>query len=327
MEIVFSNVNEVKKYLGDSEYKKFCLSAFDFSEEAIEEYFTSEYPVYDMKSSKKEQNKTTYSEIVNLSPNTYGKYIENTSIDFLSDHYEDVINDFMKTDDTVDILKSNFPDMTETFISDVINDKTFIDRFNKVKEHYVNENDNKPFFNNSDDIDDDGFLMEGIDEEDDGYVDTFQELLDIDDKIGEVTYVENGGNIDWNTREFAFIYIDGNIITGEEQETHSDLLRNYLEEIGETDNIPKDMLNGDKQYSRPSKQRLQRLTNSEDVAFGHVMDSMAFIETLFGNVKAKTVAEACMDELNIEKAYQYDQSQLLVKRLAKKFRQKLIRIM
>ena len=120
-------------------------------------------------------------------------------------------------------------------------------------------------------------------------------------------------------RDYAFIYIDGEIYYNDSDSSlsHSELLVEYLQEHGEDDNIPEDMLNGEKADSRPTKQRLQRLTGGEDVAFGHVMDNVAYVETLVGSVDAETVSKACKKDLDVEKVYQLDTAQQLVRRLAK----------
>ena len=132
--------------------------------------------------------------------------------------------------------------------------------------------------------------------EEDNSVDDWSDLAEVDDKIGEQTNVEFGIRLDYDTRDGAFVYIDGDVAYGEGGEPHALILEKYLEDVGKGDMIPEDL---------------------DDIAFGHIVDNMAFVEVLETGANEDDVAKACKKQLKVDKVYFLDNDYHIVKRLAK----------
>lgn len=310
MEIVFKNQKDVEDYFGKSKYIEICTEPNIFSEDFIYQFYR-DY-VQDSLDSGHGQYAFIYMKN-EINPNDYvGDMFDEDELKY---EYVAIIESDMKSDDELNVEDSDFDFITSQMIDDACDSEIFQNNFDNAIESVMIEFEQNREFNDSED----GFENESIDDEEDSYVDNPSELLEHDDKVGDVVYIENDAQIDYDNRDYAFIYIDGEIYYNDTDSSlsHSELLVEYLQEHGEDDNIPEDMLNGEKADSRPTKQRLQRLTGGEDVAFGHVMNGVAYVETLVGNVDAETVSKVCKKELDVAKVYQLDAAQQLVRRLAK----------
>lgn len=131
-----------------------------------------------------------------------------------------------------------------------------------------------------------------------------RELRHNDDNIGDVIQCSNEFNIDLGNRTGAFIYIRGNIIVGKPNETHSDLINKYFN----NENIPSKRIR--------SIDAIDELEDGEPVAFGHIADSMAFIQVL-ENCSVDEVVNALQKNGSYKKIYDYDYEMPELTRLAK----------
>ena len=324
LEYIFKDADEIYQYLGADKYKEFSLLPFELNQEAIYDFIENSFPVVGRKGEDYTNNAETYDKLIEVSAEDYYEYLEG-AYDDIADQYMYGIEEYMKDGDAVNEDETNFSSLVEGILRFAVDTSEFNERFEEVKDQYLVENEDAPYFNEEED----GFGYEAINETEQKSVKEADELLTLNDSVGMTVYIEDE-YIDYDTRDYAFIYADGNIIYGSAGQTHSDLLTEYLQEEGRSEDIPKDMKdrldNGDVCFSRPSKKRVQRLTNSEDIAFGHVVNDCAFIETMVGSVSQDSVADKCMDELGVEKVYMYDRMQSLVKRLAKTVRRKVVRL-
>ena len=124
------------------------------------------------------------------------------------------------------------------------------------------------------------------------------ELENIDDAVGDK--IEIPQKLDFNNRDKAFIYIAPNtlLISGK-NESHTQMLDKYLNTKSNDDKTRKT----DKELSDE---------NIEQVSFGHIIDDIAFIETL-QNVSLEDVVQSLLDKYN--KIYFYDDKNKIVERL------------
>ena len=106
-------------------------------------------------------------------------------------------------------------------------------------------------------------------------------------------------------------------IFGEEGKTHGQILADYMEELGNEDMIPEDLKGDDIAGSRPTQSRMRRLVDTDNVAFGHIVDNMAFVEVLETGANEDDVVKACKKQLKVDKVYFLDNDYHIVKRLAK----------
>jgi hypothetical protein len=314
MEIIFKNTKEMEIYFGKDKYIEICTTPYTFSEDTLYAWF-NDYVEYMLSEHK---GKEAFSTLQDMTLEEFAAQEDWIDEDSLKGEYIELIADEMKDGDELNEEESDFDFIASQMIDDAIASDVVQDRFYKAIDDVIEQNEQNREFNDSGEDETEGIVLDG---KEDSVVDFPEELLKHDDKIGDVVSLQVDSRIDYDTRDYAFIYIDGEIYynDGDSSLSHSELLVEYLQENGEKD-IPQDMLNGEKENSRPSKQRLTRLTGSDDVAFGHVMDGIAYIETLSGSVDAETVAKACEQQLDVEKVYQLDQAQSLVKRLAKNFK-------
>nr|DAE79821.1 MAG TPA: hypothetical protein [Caudoviricetes sp.] len=247
----------------------------------------------------------------------YKEFKECDETDYLSDKYIEFKDDFCKN--VLDVDEQVFDDI----LNDVINSNKLELNFQNAKEEFLHNNEQSFAFNTNGDngtetsfVDDENKEIKEIDEA--------KDLLEFKDNVGDVIEFSDTFPIDYYNRDYPFIYVDGDIIVGEKKQSHSEMLVEYLEEIGKDKEIPEDMKTKQKKNSRPTTKRLQRLTSSENVAFGHVLNNVAFLETFDGNVSPEKVADECEKQLDIKKVYQYNHKQHMVKRLARN--DKVIRI-
>lgn len=159
---------------------------------------------------------------------------------------------------------------------------------------YFNEHGNT--YNNTNDTQDNTPVTNFVG----GYdkVEQIQDLKDLDDDIDD--YVELDENIDYDTREAAFIYLDGKIVEGNNGESHGQILNNYLSKSN--DNLYPYIDEGGNGWIRPKEKVVKELTGAEAIAFGHLSNNMAFIETC-ENCSPEEVIEALKEEYNLDKIY------------------------
>ena len=97
------------------------------------------------------------------------------------------------------------------------------------------------------------------------------EVLDIKDEVGEESTLSR--EIDYDTRDNCFVYINGELVMGENaNSTHGKIIEKYLQEK----NL--DFENGEA-YGRPSKSDIEEFMPVNKLGFGHISNNVAFIET------------------------------------------------
>lgn len=215
-------------------------------------------------------------------------------------------------------LDEDFSDDFHAYVADHC--EKFEDKFESALKKFIAKHANEPGFNT--------YGEEYIDEVDYDYVDfsadeTIKDplmLIDKDDKIGDSFEILE--DIDYMTREKAFMYLDGKIIEGEEGWSHSQIINHYLKDNGQdtiSDDYDEKMEN-----SRPLVKQVKEFTGAEHVGFGHIANDMAFIETV-QNCNVDDVKKALQEEYDFKKIYMYVRNnynsyvQRLAKRLMKRF--------
>ena len=301
-QIVFNTMNEAKDYLG-SDFDEFLNSPYCITEGGIRDELEEIYPT---RSGDDEMNETAYEGLSNLDVNDYIESITNN--DLLLDEYENWLSDY-NTEDELDVSSDCVSEMAGELTS-----KTDIEEnFDNALNSYVSycERHYSGFGEEDDDI--------NIDleyNEEDNSVDEWSDLAEVDDKIGEQTNVKDEVILDYDTRDGAFVYIDGDVAYGEAGKTHGQILADYMEEHGNEDMIPEDLKGDDIAGSRPTQSRMRRLVDTDNVAFGHIVDNMAFVEVLETGANEDDVAKACKKQLKVDKVYFLDNDNSIVKRLA-----------
>lgn len=301
--IVFNTMSEAKDYL-DSDFNEFLNSPYCITEEGIRDELEAFYPT---RNGDDEMNETAYEGLSNLDVDDYIDCITNN--DLLLDEYENWLSDY-NTEDELDVSS----DCVSEMAGELTNKTDIEENFDNALNSYMSycERHCSGFGEENDDI--------NIDleyNEEDNSVDDWSDLAEVDDKIGEQTNVEYGRTLDYDTRDGAFVYIDGDVAYGEEGKTHGQILADYMEELGNEDMIPEDLKGDDIARSRPTQSRMRRLVDTDNVAFGHIVDNMAFVEVLETGANENDVAKACKKQLKVDKVYFLDNDNHIVKRLAK----------
>ena len=301
--IVFNTISEAKDYL-DSDFNEFLNSPYCITEGGIRDELEAFYPT---RSGDDEMNETAYEGLSNLDVDDYIDCITNN--DLLLDEYENWLSDY-NTEDKLDVSS----DCVSEIAGELTRKTDIEENFDNALNSYMSycERHYSGFGEENDDI--------NIDleyNEEDNSVDDWSDLAEVDDKIGEQTNVEDGRTLDYDTRDGAFVYIDGDIAYGEEGKTHGQILADYMEELGNEDMIPEDLKGDDIAGSRPTQSRMRRLVDTDNVAFGHIVDNMAFVEVLETGANEDDVVKACKKQLKVDKVYFLDNDNHIVKRLAK----------
>jgi len=270
----------------------------------LKNFFEDEYmiDIYD------EQNEDIWEDLQNADISEFVDWLVNTS----------KYSDGKLSDEYAYVLEEEIPDNEYSFtyecleelIDSFAHENSYVADFNKAKKSYMD------FFERNA-LHDEYNMVDDYDE-DKKSINSAEELDEINDSVGDTHKIDF--KYDYKDRDYAFIYVDGELIEGKEGQTHAQILENYLIDNDREDEIPEDYKtdDGDIGGSRPSKKRVERLVGKEDadVAFGHVIDNVALVEIVNG-VSEDTVAKTCMKELNIDKVYFVNHQNEVVKRLAK----------
>lgn len=131
----------------------------------------------------------------------------------------------------------------------------------------------------------------------------FSDLSDIYDFIGDTQYLFNDERIDYDSREAPIVFLNGELIVGEKNETHTQVVQNYIDSIDEDDD-----------FYRMDENKLKEM-GFDDVVFAHLLGDVVIADEIFGNVSVKNFAQQCKNELDVNKVYFFDGSS--VTRLAK----------
>ena len=124
------------------------------------------------------------------------------------------------------------------------------------------------------------------------------EVSDIDDSIGK-TY-ELNGKLDYDTRDSAFVDIDGTILISNKGNSHAELIQEYLD----NNSIDKQLNNN---WYRPDEEEVNDILKSDYTAFGHILDNNIFIES---NWLENTTINQIVNDINnagidYNKIYEY----------------------
>ena len=116
--------------------------------------------------------------------------------------------------------------------------------------------------------------------------------------------------MDYTTRDYPFVDIDGNILIGKENQTHAQLIQEYLNSL----NINKTL---DDNFKRPSESEIEEILNNKYTAFGHIINDNIFIDLFYLNkVSLDTViSDIKNSSISYNKIYDYDSENIT--RLAK----------
>ena len=285
-EIVCEDLDDIKKYVEDID--GYACSPYVFSESGMEEYLASLFPINE--SEIYDDGAEDF--IEKLEEYTFEDYCNDIDTESLKSEYEDNWDSYVADDDlNYDVYSFDWDNITSDLWELASENSELEDLYDSIVENYIAKIPNTDYTESIDD-----------DEEDSHDVKSLDEVAESDDKVGDVFSLDDA-RIDYDTRDSAFIYIDGEIVESDNGETHSQLLQRYLEENDK--NVPQDLRNRD-QYrgSRPSVQQTKKMTNADDVAFGHIVDDCAFIEVISGGATLDDVANACKKDYS--KVYQYD---------------------
>lgn len=129
-----------------------------------------------------------------------------------------------------------------------------------------------------------------------------QDLLNLDDSVGDTTQCDCSFTVDIGSRDAAFVYLNGEILVGSASDTHSAIIDKYMNRPVEDIYIRGDEAVG--------------LTGDAKVGFGHIADDIAFIETC-DNVSPEEIEEALKKSGDYTKIYSLTDWDKKVTRLAK----------
>ena len=133
-----------------------------------------------------------------------------------------------------------------------------------------------------------------------------EDLLNCDDEIEEITKTTSKFNVDGHNRDYPYLYINGDIVFGyNEAETHTSLLNRYFK-----------TQDYDNERVRTVKQ-VKELEGNEPCSFGHIVNNMAFIQTVENCSLDEVVSALKKADSNLVKIYDYQFSKSQVKRLAR----------
>ena len=128
-------------------------------------------------------------------------------------------------------------------------------------------------------------------------IDNISELNKLNDNIGDKIDIPQ--KLDFNNRDKAFIFIaPDTLLISDKGESHTQMLNKYLD------------TKSDDEKTRKTDKELSD-SNIEQTSFGHIIDNIAFIETLQG-VSVETVMKSLN---NFKKVYLYDDANKIVERL------------
>ena len=125
-----------------------------------------------------------------------------------------------------------------------------------------------------------------------------QDISKLDDELGEEQ--DLFGYLDFNNRDKALIDIDGKILIGDTNQTHAQVLQDYLNTINDDSTL-------NDGWSRPGNNEINKLFNNEYSAFGHILDNNIFIETFSCNTSTdKILNDIKKSGIDYDKIYEYD---------------------
>lgn len=137
---------------------------------------------------------------------------------------------------------------------------------------------------------------------------SIKDISDLNDNLGDEQ--ELNEYLDFNNRDKALVDLDGMILIGETNQTHAQVLQDYLDTL-EDNSILQDG------WTRPGNNEINKLFNNSYSAFGHILDNNIFLENFsLSNVSMnKVLNDISKSSIDYEKIYEYDCES--IKRIAK----------
>jgi len=302
----FNSLNEIKKVYEEEGnlnlFNDFLYSATDvtFNKGNYETFLNQKYP---FKRGEDKLNRDNYENLKKCTIDDFARYMSNLDdFDEIIKEYEYFIYGTTNIDDLVQFSKNCLYELIDNVAKDFYNGfekvkKTYLDYF----ERYLGGNKYKTIQNN----------------DNDEKINSPIKLNEMKDNIGDTHNINF--KYDYEDRDCAFIYLDGEIIKGKIGQTHAQILENYMKQLDREEDIPEDYKDGgDIECSRPSNDRINRLLGTKNNAYGNIIDNIALIEVL-EDVSEQEVANACKKQLKVDKVYIVSRKQNtdVVKRLAK----------
>jgi hypothetical protein len=99
------------------------------------------------------------------------------------------------------------------------------------------------------------------------------------------------------------VFLNGELLVGEQNETHTQVIQEYIDSIDEDDD-----------FYRMDEEQLNEM-GFDDVVFAHLLGDVVIADEIFGNVSVKKFSQQCKSELGVDKVYFFDGT--TVTRLAK----------
>ena len=127
-----------------------------------------------------------------------------------------------------------------------------------------------------------------------------QKISDLDDSIGDVTILSD--RLDYDTRDSAFVDIDGKILIGNKGNSHAQIIQDYLDESGNK---------LENEWERPFMDEMDNFSDKY-YAFGHILDNNIFIETYtLDNTSIDTIiSDIKNSEIDYNKIYEYARDEI-----------------
>ena len=256
-------------------------------------YFSYEYleNMFPIKPFDLDHNGSMYRQISDLDINDILNYIDSSDIssDYVFD-YENVDEDRFDEDEIRDLAFEYICEYKDNVLQDKLNDAV---------EEYMHENANAPGFNDygntygntNDTLDNEEPIREDYDFE----ASDINELAALEDTKGDG--VQINFSIDYLDRDNPFIYIDGEIVEGTSQQSHGQVLNEYLALNGEEETKEK--------WYRPTKTTLEQSLENKPVAFGSIYNNIAFVEVTESCNEEDVVKALKEDGYDFDKIYSY----------------------
>jgi hypothetical protein len=127
-----------------------------------------------------------------------------------------------------------------------------------------------------------------------------QKISDLDDSIGDVTILSD--RLDYDTRDSAFVDIDGKILIGNKGNSHAQIIQDYLDESGNK---------LENEWERPFMDEMDNFSDKY-YAFGHILDNNIFIETYtLDNTSIDTIiSDIKNSKIDYNKIYEYARDEI-----------------
>lgn len=131
----------------------------------------------------------------------------------------------------------------------------------------------------------------------------FNDLSSIDDSVGDTQCLFDNEKIDYDSREAPIVFLNGELLVGEKNETHTQVIQEYIDSFDEDDD-----------FYRMDEEKLEQI-GFNDVVFAHLLGDVVIADEFIGNASAERFAQQCKKELNVNKVYFFEGT--TVTRLAK----------